>query len=154
MRSLLRCSAAAFAYALQRLDLLSDSRRCHVGCLSRDRETQMRRHRFKHTHCAERQPVISGSHVKFSLTTCELLDLLGERPRCIVGSVASTLTAGIAIMNELKGFANRLPKILRDIRFAFAALAAGSRVVSMADNREVIADLAASAASIYGRMNG
>ena len=67
-------------------------------------------------------------------------------------SVASTLTAGIAIMNELKGFANRLLKILRDIRFAFAALAAGSRVVSMADNREVIADLAASAASIYGRI--
>jgi hypothetical protein len=69
-----------------------------------------------------------------------------------VGSVASTLTAGIAIMNELKGFANRLPKILRDIRSAFAALAAGSRVVSMADNREVIADLGASAASIYGRI--
>ena len=69
-----------------------------------------------------------------------------------MGSVASTLTAGIAIMNELKGFANRLPKILRDIRFAFAALAAGSRVVSMADNREVIADLAARAASIYGRI--
>jgi hypothetical protein len=69
-----------------------------------------------------------------------------------VGSVASTLTAGIAIMNELNGFANQLPKILRDIRFAFAALAAGSRVVSMADNREVIADLAASAASIYGRI--
>jgi hypothetical protein len=69
-----------------------------------------------------------------------------------VGSVASTLTAGIAIMNELKDFANRLPKILRDIRFAFAALAAGSRVVSMADNREVIADLAASAESIYGRI--
>jgi hypothetical protein len=69
-----------------------------------------------------------------------------------VGSVALTLTAGIAIMNELNGFANRLPKILRDVRFAFAALAAGSRVVSMADNREVIADLAASAASIYGRI--
>jgi hypothetical protein len=69
-----------------------------------------------------------------------------------VESVASTLTAGIFIMNESKGFANRLPKILRDIRFAFAALAAGSRVVSMADNREVIADLAASAASIYGRI--
>ena len=61
-------------------------------------------------------------------------------------------------MSELKDFANRVPKILRDIRFAFAALAAGSRVVSMADNREVIAGLAASAASIYGRiprqMNG
>jgi hypothetical protein len=55
------------------------------------------------------------------------------------------------LMNALKGFANRLPQILRDIRFAFAALAAGSRVVSMADNREVIADLAASAACIYGR---
>lgn len=55
-------------------------------------------------------------------------------------------------MNESSGFANRLQKILRDIRFAFAALAAGSRVVSMADNREVIADLAASAASIYGRI--
>jgi hypothetical protein len=69
-----------------------------------------------------------------------------------VGSVASTLTAGIAIMNELSSFANRLQNILRDIRFGFAALAAGSRVVSMADNREVIADLAASAASIYGRI--
>ena len=59
---------------------------------------------------------------------------------------------GIAFMNALKNLANRLPQILRDIRFAFAALAAGSRVVSMADNREVIADLAASAASIYGRI--
>jgi hypothetical protein len=67
-----------------------------------------------------------------------------------VGYVASTLSAGIAIMNELNSFANRLKKALRDIRFAFAALGAGSRVVSMADNREVIADLAASAASIYG----
>jgi hypothetical protein len=57
---------------------------------------------------------------------------------------------GIALMNALKGLANRLPQILRDIRFAFAALAAGSRVVSMADNHDVIADLAASAASIYG----
>ena len=131
---------------------MRSSLRCSItlGCLSCDRETQMRRHCFKHTQCTERQPVISGGHVKFSLTTCELLALLGERPRCTVGSVASTLTAGIAIMNELKGFANRLPQILRDIRFAFAALAAGSRVVSMADNREVIADLAASAASIYG----
>ncbi len=55
-------------------------------------------------------------------------------------------------MNELSGFASRMQKILRDIRFAFAALAAGSRVVSMADNREVVADLAASAASIYGRI--
>jgi hypothetical protein len=55
-------------------------------------------------------------------------------------------------MNELNGFTNRLQNILRDIRFAFAALAAGSRVVSMADNHEVIADLAASAASIYGRI--
>jgi hypothetical protein len=55
-------------------------------------------------------------------------------------------------MNELNGLANRLPKILRDIRFAVAALAAGSRVVSMADNRDVIADLAASATSIYGRI--
>jgi hypothetical protein len=55
-------------------------------------------------------------------------------------------------MNELNGFASRLQEILRDIRFAFAALAAGSRVVSMADNREVIADLEASAASIYGRI--
>lgn len=61
---------------------------------------------------------------------------------------------GIAFMNVLKGLANRLPQILRDIRFAFAALAAGSRVVSMADNREVIADLAASAASIYGPLDG
>jgi hypothetical protein len=69
-----------------------------------------------------------------------------------VGFVASTLTAVIAIMNELNSFANRLQKILRDIRFAFAALGAGSRVVSMADNREVIADLAASAASIYGHI--
>jgi hypothetical protein len=61
-------------------------------------------------------------------------------------------------MNELSGFANRLRKILLDIRFVFAAMAAGSRVVWMADNREVIADLAASAVSIYGRiphqMNG
>jgi hypothetical protein len=107
---------------------------------------------IKPTQGAERQPVIGGIHVKFSLTTCELLYLLGERPRCIVGSVASTIKAGIAIMNELSGFAIRLQRILRDIRFAFAALAAGSRVVSMADNREVIADLAASAASIYGRI--
>ncbi len=53
-------------------------------------------------------------------------------------------------MNELNSFANRLQKIFRDIRFAFAALGAGSRVVSMSDNREVIADLAARAASIYG----
>ena len=96
--------------------------------------------------------MISGSHVKFYLTICELLYLLGERPRCIVGSVASTLTAGIAFMNELNGFAIRLQNILRDIRFAVAAMAAGSRVVSMADNREVIADLAASVASIYGRI--
>jgi hypothetical protein len=54
-------------------------------------------------------------------------------------------------MNELNGDANRFPKILRDIRFAFAALAAGSRTVSMADNRGVVADLAARAASIYGK---
>jgi hypothetical protein len=53
-------------------------------------------------------------------------------------------------MNELNGYANRFPKILRDIRFAFAALAAGSRIVSMADNRAVIADLTARAACIYG----
>jgi hypothetical protein len=53
-------------------------------------------------------------------------------------------------MNELNSYANRFPKILRDIRFAFAALAAGSRIVSMADNRGVIADLAARSASIYG----
>ncbi len=54
------------------------------------------------------------------------------------------------MMTELNSFANRLQEVLRDIRFAFAALGAGSRIVSMADNREVIADLAASAASIYG----
>jgi hypothetical protein len=54
-------------------------------------------------------------------------------------------------MNESNSYANRFPKILRDIRFAFAALAAGSRIVSMADNRGVIADLAARAASIYGK---
>jgi hypothetical protein len=54
-------------------------------------------------------------------------------------------------MSELNRYANPFPKILRDIRFAFAALAAGSRVVSMADNRGVIADLTASAASIYGK---
>ena len=148
----MRRNSGACAYASSVLICWLTVAGVTLGCFSRDRETQMRRHRSKHTHCAQRQPVISGSHVKFSLTTCELLDLLGERPRCIVDSVASTLTAGIAIMNELKGFANRLPKILRDIRFAFAALAAGSRVVSMADNREVIADLAASAESIYGRI--
>jgi hypothetical protein len=68
-----------------------------------------------------------------------------------MGSVASSLTAGTAIMNELNRNANRFPKILRDIRFAFAALAAGSRIVSMADNRGAIADLAARAASIYGK---
>ena len=55
-------------------------------------------------------------------------------------------------MNELNGLAVRLPKVLRDIRFAFAALAAGSRTVSMADNSDVIADLAARAACIYGRI--
>ena len=55
-------------------------------------------------------------------------------------------------MNALRALANRLPQALRDIRFAFAALAAGSRVVSMADNHEVIADLAVNAASIYGRI--
>jgi hypothetical protein len=54
-------------------------------------------------------------------------------------------------MDELSAYANRFQIILRDIRFAFAALAAGSRIVSMADNRPVIADLAARAASIYGR---
>jgi len=54
-------------------------------------------------------------------------------------------------MNELNSYANRFQKILRDIRFAFAALAAGSRIVSMADNCGVIADLAARAASIYGK---
>ena len=54
-------------------------------------------------------------------------------------------------MNELNSYANRFPKILRDIRFAFAALAAGSRIVPMADNRGVIADLAGYAASIYGK---
>jgi hypothetical protein len=54
-------------------------------------------------------------------------------------------------MNELNSYANGFPKILRDIRFAFAALAAGSRIVSMADNRGVITDLAARAASIYGK---
>jgi hypothetical protein len=54
-------------------------------------------------------------------------------------------------MNELNSYANRFQKILRDIRFTFAALAAGSRIVSMADNRGVIADLAVSAASIYGK---
>jgi len=53
-------------------------------------------------------------------------------------------------MNESSSFANRFPEILRDIRFAFAALAAGSRTVPMGDNRGVIADLAARAASIYG----
>jgi hypothetical protein len=93
----------------------------------------------------------SVSYVKFSLTPCEVLHLLGKRPWRIVGSVASAPTVGIAIMNELNGASNRLPKILRDIRFTFAALAAGSRVVSMADNREVITGLAARAASIYGR---
>lgn len=56
----------------------------------------------------------------------------------------------MVIMNELNSYANRFPKILRDIRFAFAALAAGSRTVPMADNREVIADLTARATSIYG----
>jgi len=54
-------------------------------------------------------------------------------------------------MNELSSFANSLARLLRDIRFAFAALAAGSRTVSMGDNREVIADLATRAASIYGK---
>jgi hypothetical protein len=54
-------------------------------------------------------------------------------------------------MNESNGFANRIPKILRDVRFGFAVLASGSSVVSMADNRAAIADLAAPAAFIYGR---
>jgi hypothetical protein len=53
-------------------------------------------------------------------------------------------------MNQSSPFANRLARILRDIRFAFAALAAGSRTVPMGDNRAVIADLAAREASIYG----
>jgi len=53
-------------------------------------------------------------------------------------------------MNELKSHANTFSSILRDVRFVFAALAAGSRIVPLADNREVIANLAARAASIYG----
>jgi hypothetical protein len=53
-------------------------------------------------------------------------------------------------MNELSSHASPFWSILRDVRFTLAALAAGSRVVSLADNREVIADLAARAASIYG----
>ncbi len=54
-------------------------------------------------------------------------------------------------MNELSSYANRVQIIVREIRFAFAALAAGSRIVSMADNRGVIDDLAARTASIYGK---
>jgi hypothetical protein len=53
-------------------------------------------------------------------------------------------------MNELKSHESPFSSVLRDVRFVFAALGAGSRIVPLADNREVIADLAASAASIYG----
>lgn len=54
-------------------------------------------------------------------------------------------------MNQLNSLANRLPEILRDIRFTFAALAAGSRTVPMGDNHGLVEDLAARAARIYGR---
>jgi hypothetical protein len=39
---------------------------------------------------------------------------------------------------------------MRAFKFAFAALAAGSRVVPLGDNSQLVRDLAAHAASIYG----
>jgi hypothetical protein len=45
---------------------------------------------------------------------------------------------------------NRLVGAFRAIRFALAALSAGSRVLALADNRPVIEELAARAARIYG----
>jgi hypothetical protein len=55
------------------------------------------------------------------------------------------------IMNEMNSHTNGFPEFFRDLKFTLAAFAAGSRVVPMADNRRVIADLTARAASIYGK---
>jgi hypothetical protein len=79
------------------------------------------------------------------------LHLLPEPARRILHPFDPFLTVGTGIMNELNTSANGFPKFLRDIRFTFEALAAGSRVVPMADNRWLITDLAARAGSIYGK---
>ncbi|HWJ34248.1 MAG TPA: hypothetical protein VNR70_03235 [Steroidobacteraceae bacterium] len=44
----------------------------------------------------------------------------------------------------------RAASLMRAFKFAFAALAAGSRVVPLGDNSQLVRDLAAHAASIYG----
>lgn len=58
-------------------------------------------------------------------------------------------------MNEIDQIANfrhgagRAAQLLRDIRFIFAALAAGARTVPLGDNRESVRLLAARAACLY-----
>jgi hypothetical protein len=43
-----------------------------------------------------------------------------------------------------------LTNFLRDLKFTLAALAIGSRTVPLADNRQLVRDLAARAACLYG----
>jgi hypothetical protein len=40
--------------------------------------------------------------------------------------------------------------LLRDFKFTLAALAIGSQTVALADNRQLVRDLAARAATLYG----
>jgi hypothetical protein len=60
------------------------------------------------------------------------------------------------IMNEFDQIANckhnagRGANLLRDLKFVFAALAAGARTVPLGDNREPVRLLAARAACLYG----
>jgi hypothetical protein len=43
-----------------------------------------------------------------------------------------------------------LKNVLRELNFVLSALAIGSRTVPLADNRELVQDLAARAARLYG----
>ena len=55
------------------------------------------------------------------------------------------------LLSAVAATTRRSWRLLRDVKFALAALEIGSRTVPLADNRQLIRDLSARAAALYER---
>jgi hypothetical protein len=76
---------------------------------------------------------------------------IAARTAASVAAVATVIEPNDSIAGRSAG---RATGLVRALKFAFAALAAGSRVVPLGDNSQLVRDLAARAASIYGKSGG
>jgi hypothetical protein len=85
---------------LQRFDLLADGRGGDIQRIGGFRKTQVRGHRLEHPQGSQRQSVVCGWHLKFSLTVCQALNLFGSGAGANLCNVASIFN-GVHIMNDL-----------------------------------------------------